>query len=213
MLIAPAVAPQTVLLILAAYLLGSLSGRRVFGRLRLRTDAHDGSVPHGSEPEGRGFTAARLAFDAGKGALVAWAALRYAPVADALSVTAHGYLAAFAAALGHAWPLWQRFRGGDPTVALAGGLLVLWPVGIAAWLIVGLSIWLLSGHAGLSIVAGASMLPVLAWWSGSDPPRLWFAIGAALLLSVIHRGHLWALWTGAEPRFARARRLHRWLRR
>lgn len=212
MLPAPAFAPLTYLLIAAAYLLGSLSGRRLLARLP-GLDRRTASGERASVLHGRGFTAARLGFDVGKGALAAWLALRYAPVGDPLPVTAHGYLAAFAAALGHVWPLWHRFRGGAPTTVLVGALLVLWPVGLAAGLIAGLLVWLLSGYPGLSLVLGALCLSLLAWWVGSDPPRLWFAGGAVLLLALAQRDHLWRLWTGTEPQFARARRLHRWRRR
>lgn len=203
-----AIAPLTFALIAAAYLLGSLSGRRLLARLRrpVEMDAVSG-------PEPRGLVAARIALDVGKAALATWLALRLAPVGDPLSVTAHGYLAAFAAVVGHIWPAWHRFRGGGPATALVGGLLVLWPAGIAAGLIAGLLAWLLSGHAGLSIVIGALGLPLLAWWGGSDPPRLWFAIGAVVLLVIAQRAHLARLWAGTEPRFARARRLYRWRRR
>ncbi|HSM11787.1 MAG TPA: glycerol-3-phosphate acyltransferase, partial [Lysobacter sp.] len=167
MLPVPAFSPLTLLLIAAGYLLGSLSGERVLARLR---SPATGSAEGASGLQGRRFTAARLAFDIGKGALAAWLALRHAPVGDALSVTAHGYLAAFAAVLGHVWPIWHRFRGGAPTTALVGGLLVLWPVGLAAWLIAGLLVWLLSGYAGLAFVLGALCVLLLAWWGGSDPP-------------------------------------------
>lgn len=210
MLSAQSFAPLTLLLIAAAYLLGSLSGRRVLARLR---GPGTGSAEAESMLQGRAITAARLAFDIGKGALAAWLALRHAPVGDPLSVTAHGYLAAFAAVLGHLWPIWHRFRGGAPTTVLVGGLLVLWPVGLAAWLIAGLLVWLLSGYAGLALVLGALCLLLLAWWGGSDPPRLWFAGGAVVLMALAQREHLGRLWAGTEPQFARARRLYRWRRR
>lgn len=212
MLPAPAFAPLTFLLIAAAYLLGSLSGGRVLARLR-GPHPGTGSGEPASVLRRRGITAARLGFDIGKGALAAWLALRHAPVGDPLSVTAHGYLAAFAAVLGHVWPIWHRFRGGAPTTVLVGGLLVLWPVGLAVWLMAGMLVWLLSGYPGLARVLGAVSLLLLAWWGGADPPRLWFAGGAVLLLALLQRQHLWRLWTGTEPQFARARRLHRWRRR
>ena len=212
MLPAPAIAPLTFLLIAAAYLLGSLSVGRVLARLHGARPG-TGSGESGTVLRRRSITVVRLGFDIGKGALAAWLALRHAPVGDALSVTAHGYLAAFAAVLGHTWPIWHRFRGGAPTAVLVGGLLVLWPVGLAAWVIAGLLVWLLSGHPGLALVLGALCVLLLAWWGGADPPRLWFAGCAVLLLALVQRQHLWRLWTGTEPRFARARRLHRWRRR
>lgn len=203
------IAPLTLLLIAAAYLLGSLSGQRLLAWLPAPVEP-DAGQPGG--PARRGPMLARIAFDAGKVALATWMALRLAPVGDPLSVTAHGYLAALAAVLGHVWPLWHRFRGGGPATALVGALAVLWPAGVAAWLVAGLVAWLLSGYAGLSILLGAVCLPLLAWWGGADPPRLWFAMGAFALLVLAQREHLRRLWAGTEPQFARARRLYRWRR-
>lgn len=208
----PSFAFLSVLLIVGAYLLGSLSGAHVLRWLMARS----GSLPtHTAAPavESRRFIVARTAFDLIKAILAVWLALRLAPVGDALSVTAHGYLAAFAVLGGHVWPVWHRFRGGGGTEALTGALLVLWPVGAVTWLITSLLVWLRSGHAGLSAVLGAVCLPLLAWWAGGEPPRLWFAGAAPLLLALGHRHSLSGMWSGTEPRFARARRLYRWRRK
>lgn len=203
------VAPSSVLLIVTGYLLGSLSGRRLLGPLRGLVERDAGEGP----PRGqRRWSAAAGAIDVGKAALAVWLALRWAPVGDWLSVTAHGYLAGFAALLGHVWPLWHGLRGGRGATALAGALLVLWPAAAVAALIVGLLTLVLSGYLGLATVLGALTLPLLAWLGDAEPPRLAFALAAALLLVFTHRDHLARLRTGTEPRFARARRLHRWRR-
>lgn len=208
----PSFAPLSVLLIAGAYLLGSLSGARV---LRWLMDRSGSAAAANDEPgmEIRRFVVARAAFDLAKVILAVWLALRYAPVGDALSVTGHGYLAGAAAITGHIWPVWHRFRGGGGTEALAGALVVLWPVGAVIWLVAGLLAWLRSGHAGLSAVLGAVCLPLLAWWAGGEAPRLWFAGAAPLLLALGHRHSLGGMWSGSEPRFARARRLYRWRRK
>lgn len=205
------IAPVSAWLIVAGYLLGSLSGRRLLGRL----GAAGGVAADGLQllrAERRRFVLGATAIDVAKGALAAWLALRYAPVGDPLSVTAHGYLAAFAAMLGHVWPAWHRFRGGSGASVVAGGLLVLWPMAAVAGLIVGLCGLLMSGYLGLAIVLAGLGLPLLAWWSGAEPPRLGFALAAASMLVITHSAHLMRLRSGTEPRFAFARMLHRWRR-
>lgn len=210
-----ALAPLSVLLIGSGYLLGSLSGPLMLGRIR-------GDSPHPREPRDPQDAAPAASFvrwggiaiDVGKAALAAWLALRLAPVGDALPVTAHGYLAGMAAMLGHAWPVWHRFRGTAGPAALAGCLLVLWPTALAITVVVGLLALLWCGDRGLStVLATAVTLPLLAWLGGADVPRLAFALSAPVLLIVTHRRHLLALGAGTEPRFARARLLHRWRRR
>ncbi|MDQ3617283.1 MAG: glycerol-3-phosphate acyltransferase [Pseudomonadota bacterium] len=220
-------APLSWLLIVVAYLLGSLSGGRLLGRWRgiaatpVDLGEHDlrehddgkADAANTSQPGGFWFAAGVVLIDVAKGALAAWLALRYAPVASGLSVTGHGYLAAFAAILGHVWPLWHRFRGGKGAATLVGGLLVLWPfalpVLVAAWFLV----VIVSGHVGLATVLAAAALPLLAGWSAAGTPRWWFACAVLVLLVFTHRDHLTRLHAGTESRFARARWLHRFRRR
>ena len=206
----------TWLLLLAAYLIGSVSGSLVLGRRRgvdIRTlGSGNAGGTNALRTQGRGFALGVVVIDVGKGALAAWLALRYAPVASAVSVTAHGYLAAFAAMVGHVWPVWHGFRGGKGAATLVGALAVLWPMAVvvivAAWMVTVLA----SGYVGLATVIAALVLPVLAWLSDATAPRLAFALAAALLLVWTHRGNLARLRAGTESRFARARLLHRWRR-
>lgn len=207
------IAPLSYALILAAYLLGSLSGSLLLGRLRGVDIRQQGSGNAGGtnafRTQGLRFALGVVAIDIGKGALAAWLALRYAPVASALSVTAHGYLAAFAAIVGHVWPLWHGLRGGKGAATAVGGLLVLWPFSLPPLLMVWIATLVLSGYVGLATVLAALCLPLLAWWSEAGEPRLWFACAAALLIVFTHRGNLARLRAGTESRFARARLLHR----
>ena len=207
------IAPLSYALILTAYLLGSLSGSLLLGRLRGVDIRQQGSGNAGGtnafRTQGLRFALGVVAIDIGKGALAAWLALRYAPVASALSVTAHGYLAAFAAIVGHVWPLWHGLRGGKGAATAVGGLLVLWPFALPPLLMVWIATLVLSGYVGLATVLAALCLPLLAWWSEAGEPRLWFACAAALLIVFTHRGNLARLRAGTESRFARARLLHR----
>ncbi|SFK47429.1 glycerol-3-phosphate 1-O-acyltransferase PlsY [Lysobacter sp. cf310] len=207
------IAPLSYALILIAYLIGSLSGSLLLGRLRGVDIRQQGSGNAGGtnafRTQGLRFALGVVVIDIGKGALAAWLALSYAPVASGLSVTAHGYLAAFAAVLGHVWPLWHGFRGGKGAATAVGGLLVLWPYATPPLLIVWVATLVLSGYVGLATVLAALCLPVLAWWSDAGEPRLWFACAVALLIVYTHRGNLARLRAGTESRFARARLLHR----
>ena len=180
----------SVLLILAAYLLGSLSGNA------LRT-------------QGWKFALGVVLIDVGKGALAAWLGLRLGPAGGALPAGILGYCSAFAATLGHVWPLWHGFRGGKGVGTLLGSLLLLWPLAVpwllAAWLLV----LLVSGYVGLaSVVAVACLLP-LAWLTDTDIACRVFAGLAVLLVVFTHRGNLQRLRAGSESRFERVRLL-RW---
>ena len=202
----PALLPSFVL-ILVAYLLGSLSGSLLLGRLRgvdIRTQGSgNAGGTNALRTQGWKFALGVVLIDIGKGALAAWLGLRFG------SAHALAYATAFAAAIGHVWPLWHGFRGGKGVGTLLGGLLVLWPAAVP-WL---LSAWVLvlvsSGYVGLaSVIAVACVVP-LAWMGEADNARRSFACAAVLLVLFTHRGNLQRLRAGSESRFERIRLLRR----
>ncbi|MGI8560542.1 MAG: glycerol-3-phosphate 1-O-acyltransferase PlsY [Luteimonas sp.] len=205
---------HTLLLIASAYALGSLSGSLLLGRLRGVDIRSLGSGNAGGanafRTQGVKFACAVVVVDVGKGVLAAWLGVRYAPLAAGYAdATVHGYAAAFAAVLGHVWPLWHGFRGGKGAATLAGGVLVLWPWVTPLLIAVWLGTILVSGYAGLATLLAGLSLALAAWWSEAAAPRLWFACAAALLLLFTHRGNLARLLRGEESRFRRARLMHR----
>ena len=203
----------TVLLLLCAYLLGSVSGSLLLGRLRGVDIRRHGSGNAGGTNAlrtlGWRFALGVVAIDVGKGALAAWLALRFAPLGQALDVTAHGYAAAACAVVGHVWPLWHGFRGGKGAATAVGGLLMLWPWSIGVLLPVWMAVLVATGYVGLSTVLAALALPLLAWGTDAEPARLWFSMFAALFIAFTHRANLQRLRQGTESRFERARLLHR----
>ena len=203
----------TVLLLLCAYLLGSVSGSLLLGRLRGVDIRRHGSGNAGGTNAlrtlGWRFALGVVAIDLGKGALAAWLALRFAPLGQALDVTAHGYAAAACAVVGHVWPLWHGFRGGKGAATAVGGLLMLWPWSIGVLLPVWMAVLVATGYVGLSTLLAALALPLLAWGTDAEPARLWFSIFAALFIAFTHRANLQRLRQGTESRFERARLLHR----
>jgi len=203
----------TALILLGAYLLGSISGSLVLGRLRgVDIRQHGSGNAGGSNAlriQGWKFALGVAFIDGGKGALAAWLGLHYAPLTPLLSVTAHGYMAAAAAVIGHVWPVWHGFRGGKGAATLFGGLLMLWPWAILPVLVVWGGLLLSTGYVGLATVATFAGLPLWAWWSDAAPERMWFALWAALFIAFTHRANLRRLRTGNESRFERARLLHR----
>ncbi|KAF1715999.1 acyl-phosphate glycerol 3-phosphate acyltransferase [Pseudoxanthomonas yeongjuensis] len=204
-----------VALILVAYLLGSLSGSLLLGRLRgvdIRTQGSgNAGGTNALRTQGWKFALGVVLVDVGKGALAAWLGMRFGPTDDALPPNALAYATAFAAAIGHVWPLWHGFRGGKGVGTLLGGLLVLWPTAVPWLLLVWLLVLVASGYVGLaSVIAVACVVP-LAWFIGAeaDHARRLFACTAALLVLFTHRGNLQRLHAGSESRFERVRLLRK----
>lgn len=194
-------------LILAAYLLGSLSGSLLLGRLRSVDIRTQGSGNAGGtnalRTQGWRFALGTVAIDIGKGALAAWLARRFAGDAGV------AYLAVLAAVAGHVWPVFHGFRGGKGAGTLVGGLLVLWPPAILPLLTVWLLCLTTTGYVGLATVLAAIALPVFALGTGAEGARLAFALTVAALIAFTHRSNLARLRAGNEHRFERARVLGR----
>ena len=207
----------TAILLLAAYLIGSLSGSLLLGRLRGVDIRQHGSGNAGGtnafRTQGWKFALGVALIDIGKGVLATWLATRFAPSAGPVDAGTLAYVAALAAVVGHVWPVWHGFRGGKGAATAVGGLLVLWPWSIPVLLLAWLLVLTSTGYVGLATVIAGLCLPLLAWQGDADAARTWFAIAIALFLVFTHRGNLQRLRAGNEARFDRARVLHRWVAR
>lgn len=204
------------LVLLTAYLLGSVSGGVILGRLR-GVDIRDGGTGHAGggnalRTQGIRFALWVVAIDVAKGALAAWLGRRFGAPEGVFDVAGLGYGCAFMAMLGHAWPIWHRFRGGKGAAPLVGSLLVMWPWALPALLLVWGGALLATGYLGLAMAAAAIALPLLAWWNGASGARWTFAVVAALFLLWAYRENLSRMFAGGEARMERARVLH-WIRR
>lgn len=202
------------LLVLAAYLLGSLSGSLLLGKLRgvdIRTQGSgNAGGTNAFRTQGLKFALGVVVIDIGKGALAAWLGLRFAEAPNAAWLA---YATAFAAVVGHVWPVWHGFRGGKGAATVIGATLVLWPAAVPVLLAVWIGVLVLTGYVGLGTVLAGLALAALATLTHAATPRLAFALAAAALLAWTHRGNLARLRAGTESRFEKARLLHRLARR
>jgi glycerol-3-phosphate acyltransferase PlsY len=205
---------MTAALVFIAYLLGSLSGSLLLGKLRgvdIRTlGSGNAGGTNALRTQGIACAVATVVVDVGKGALAAWLAVRFLPPT---ANPAWAYACGLAAVAGHVWPIFHGFRGGKGAATLVGALAVLWPVGLLAVLLAWLLSLTLSGYVGLSTVLAGLILVPMALMGHGDAGRLAFAASAALLLLYTHRANLARLRAGTEPRAERARVLGRLLSR
>jgi glycerol-3-phosphate acyltransferase PlsY len=200
--------------VLAAYLLGSVIGSLVLGRLKGVDIRQMGSGNAGAtnaiRTQGTAFGLAVFAIDFAKG----WLASGVLPGVDiglASSAAWQAWLApacGFAAILGHVFPAWHGFRGGKGVATLVGAF-----AGFDAWLLLPLFVtWILvvtvSGFVGLASITAALALPVyLLMRDGAIlGPEMCFVIACAALVLFTHRANIRRMREGVEPR---ARRL--WL--
>jgi glycerol-3-phosphate acyltransferase PlsY len=192
---------ESVLAILGAYLLGSVSFAIVVSRVMALPDPRSyGSGNPGATNvlrTGRKAAAAlTLLGDGGKGWLAVWL--------GGVLVNEPSFcgLAAF---LGHLYPVFHRFKGGKGVATAAGVLLGLnlW-IGlatIATWAIIAAFL----RYVSLASVVAALFAPVYTWWLFGWRQEMLVAVTImGLLLIWRHRANLRRLISGTEPRLGKA---------
>jgi glycerol-3-phosphate acyltransferase PlsY len=197
--------------VLLAYLLGSVVGSLVIGRLRGGVDIRKmGSGNAGStnalRTQGLAFGLWVIVIDVVKGVLAA-AVIPFVTLPAFIGPPSvpSGWLqaaCAFSAVIGHVFPVWHGFRGGKGVATLVGAyaglqLVLLAPL-VASWL----AVIVVSGFVGLSSIAASLAMPVyLLLRDGARlTPLLGFALACAALVIYTHRGNVRRMRAGNEPR-------------
>lgn len=108
-------------------------------------------------------------------------------------------VAAFAAMIGHCYPIWLRFKGGKGVATFLGIMLALaWPVGVGcciAWLI-GAAISRVSSMGALAAAASSTFLLVFTGYGSA----LFLGILLTLLIFWRHRANIKRIRAGVEPK-------------
>lgn len=197
--------------ILLAYLLGSVSGSLLIGKLKGGVDIRQmGSGNAGGtnalRTQGKMFAFGVLIIDVGKGYISAALipVLAIAGLAEDPAVGREWLVMACssAAVIGHCYPFWYGFHGGKGAATLIGTLafvqpVILLPV-IAVWLLVVMS----SGFVAVATIMAGFSAPVYLLLTGqaANQPLLALAVSMALFLLYTHRENIRRLKAGAETR-------------
>ncbi len=202
------------IILVAAYLLGSISGSMVIGGIRkvdIRTmGSGNAGGTNALRTQGTLFALGVIVIDVGKGAIAAGLLPGLLPIASEVApdrlvaATACGFMAV----VGHVWPVYFRFRGGKGAGTAAGVIVVLAPLAalplMGAWILV----ILLTGYVGLATVVAAILFLPAFWMLGPQPmpaALMVFALALTGLLVFTHRSNIRRLLRGEESRFERAR--------
>ncbi|WP_165371459.1 glycerol-3-phosphate 1-O-acyltransferase PlsY [Pseudolysobacter antarcticus] len=203
--------------LLIAYLLGSIVGSLVLGRLRgvdiRKLGSGNAGGTNAFRTRGWRFALGVVLIDIGKGALAAWIGLlAFGTSIAGETLYMHALACALCATIGHVWPVYFGFAGGKGVATVAGALLVLLPLAVVPLLLLWLLVIGVSGYVGLASVSIAIALPLAGWWLAPISQRtdvLLFAISIGVLLLFTHRANVQRLLAGTENRFERARVLTR----
>jgi glycerol-3-phosphate acyltransferase PlsY len=202
---------------LISYLLGSLLGSLVLGRLKGVDIREQGSGNAGGtnalRTQGWAFAIGVIVIDVGKALLaVGWlpgASLPFVGIDPSLDREWLQAACAAAVVVGHVYPVWYEFRGGKGAATLIGAVAVLAPKALIPVVVVWLACVMLTGFVGLGTMLGSASLPVyFAWARPGDTALLVFGLVMAAFVVYTHRANVARMRAGNENR---ARRL--WLLR
>lgn len=185
------------ILILIAYLIGSISSAVLFCRLAGLPDPREyGSKNAGATNVlrigGKLSALGVLLFDVAKGMLPVWIGyyLQLAPLEL-------GFVA-LATCLGHIFPIFFQFRGGKGVATAFGAIALMgYPIALCtlgSWL----AVLLVSGYSSLAAVIAALVTPCYVWWF---KPELTFPVALVCCLIIYcHHDNIQRLWRGQESK-------------
>lgn len=186
-----------VVIVVVAYLIGSLASAVIVGRLLGTADPRtEGSGNPGATNMlrigGKKAGAITLIGDMLKGLIAVLIARAIGAGAEVQA------LAAGAAFLGHLFPVFFGFRGGKGVATALGALLGLqWGVGL---LVIGtwLAMAALFRISSLAALVAAAAAPFYMWWLRPDPPFIIASVFMAVLLYWRHLSNIRKLLDGTE---------------
>ncbi len=197
---------------LIAYLLGTLLGSLILGRLRGVDIRSMGSGNAGAtnalRTQGKLFGLLVLLIDIAKGVLsVRWLPAAVLPAVGMDPGVPREWLTVacgFAVILGHVYPVWFRFRGGKGAATVVGvvaaiELRLLVPL-LAAWIVV----LLVTGYVGLATMLSAVALLIAVYVLEPDNVALLcFCVAVTFFIIYTHRSNIARMAAGEESRVRR----------
>ena len=204
----PTSSMTTLLIVLGAYLLGSIPFGLIFAKLFAGKDIRE----HGSGNIGAANVSrvlgpaagiATLVFDAAKGAAAVWLAISLAGSQPARPMM----LAGIAALLGHCFPVWLRFKGGKGVATALGVYLVLCPLAALTAFVLFLLVVFFWRYVSLGSLSAAAAMPLLIYflWAPGHAPPLVITIGTLCITALLfykHAANLRRLVHGTEPKYS-----------
>jgi glycerol-3-phosphate acyltransferase PlsY len=195
-----------------AYLVGSVLGSMVVGYLRGGVDIRKAGSgnPGGTNAlrtQGKWFALGVMIIDVGKGilavAVVPGLDLPWVGYDPLLGRSLLSYSVAFAAILGHVFPVWFDFKGGKGGATAAGILFMFEPTVAPIVIGVWIAVVYLTGYVGLATMTASIGAAVIfaVFRLPEQHDLVLFATLVAVLIVYTHRGNFQRMMHGTESRF------------
>lgn len=194
--------------IFISYLVGSLNGALVLGRLFGAADIRtvgsgNAGATNALRTHGKAYAAAVMLLDVLKGVLPVLllpdANLFGLPADPAVGRDWLTFACAGAAVFGHCYPVWYGFAGGKGFATTLGALGAIAPVLLVPALVAWLAMLLLFGYVGLATVVAGFAIPayLLLADAGANLNAGVFTLALAVFIAYTHRSNLGKLIAGA----------------
>jgi len=138
----------------------------------------------------KGLAATTLLLDMLKGTLAVMVTAHFAGPNIAL-------VAAFAAFLGHLFPIWLKFRGGKGVATYIGLLIGLYWPGAMIFIAIWFSVAAVSRYSSLAALVASALTPLALWLLGLPAAACLF-LALSALLWIMHRANIARLLQGSE---------------
>ena len=206
---------ELIVKLILSYLLGSVSGSMLMGKLKGTDIRKMGSGNAGGtnafRTMGATFALGVLCIDVLKGFI----AVKFVPflklggilTTNSIDIELLHIVCGMGAVMGHVYPIYHGLKGGKGAGTMVGVLAALFPM----YLIIGLPIWLMvlvfSGYVGLSTIMAGIILPISTAFyfeGGLGTPFGIFTMIISLFIIFTHRSNIRRMLDGNENRFKKA---------
>lgn len=201
---------QVIINIILSYLIGSISGSMVLGKIRgidIRTlGSGNAGGTNAFRTVGSLFALGVVLIDISKGiiSVLLISNLSFYGMIDDIMLNYISVLCGTAAVMGHVYPLYYNFKGGKGAGTLIGVLGVLFPLcipfALSSWILV----LALTGFVGLGTMVSGVVVVLVSYFSyplGLNSPFGFFSILMAFFVIFTHRSNIYRMYIGEENQF------------
>lgn len=190
--------PQIILILILAYLIGSIPFSLIIGRLFKGIDIRD----HGSGNVGATNVLRTVGKKEAALALIADMLKGVLPVLLAIFVLEDFWIAATAVlvVLGHVFPVFAGFKGGKGVATSLGALIVIIPTAVIISVIVWFLVLAVFRYASLASIIAAVALPTACWGLNSPLAFTTAASINSVIIILKHTGNIKRLIAGTESK-------------
>ena len=201
---------ELIIKLILCYLLGSVSGSMLMGKLKgvdiRKIGSYNAGATNAFRTMGTAFALRVLVIDILKGFI----AVKFVPslklggllTTNIMDIELLYVLCGISVVIGHIYPIYYGFNGGKGLGTIVGVLIALFPISLFICLPIWLVVLIFSGYVGLSTMIASIVLPICTFYTkGIYSPFGFFSVMVTVVMIYTHRKNISRMITGKENRF------------